>query len=139
MERRARENRITPALRLKIRDEALARVGGLVADFDGGTRIGDALEAFLAIPRYAGFVRGAASVVLSDGLERGDPAAMIAAVQRLSRLTWRLDWLTPLAAAPGFTPRTEALSGIAPWLDGLSDGGTTEAVAQHVLQLAKAA
>ena len=133
-----RLTRITPALRLKNRDEALARVSGLVADFDGGTRIGDALEAFLAIPRYAGFVRGAAVLVLSDGLERGDPAAMIGAVQRLSRLAWRLDWLTPLASEPGFEPRTEALAAVAPWLDGLADGSSTEAVARHVLQMARA-
>ena len=86
-----RLTRITPALRLAQADRALARVGGLVADFDGGTRIGDALDAFLAVPRLAGFARGAAVIVLSDGLERGDPAAMIHSVQRLARLAWRLD------------------------------------------------
>lgn len=134
-----RLTRITPALRLKNRDEALSRVGGLVADFDGGTRIGDALEAYLSIPRYAGFVRGAAVIVLSDGLERGDPAAMIGAVQRLSRLAWRLDWLTPLASEPDFKPRTEALTAVAPWLDGLADGGSTETIARYVLQLARTA
>lgn len=132
-----RLTRITPALRLRNRDQALARVGGLVADFDGGTRIGDALAAFLAVPRYAGFARGAAVVVLSDGLERGDPDAMIQAVARLARMTWRLDWLTPLASDQGFAPRTEALSAVLPWLDSLSDGSDTAAIVRHVLNMTR--
>ena len=49
-----RLTRITTALALANPDRALERVGGLVADFDGGTRIGDALQAFLNVPRYAG-------------------------------------------------------------------------------------
>ncbi|MEO1331728.1 MAG: VWA domain-containing protein, partial [Pseudomonadota bacterium] len=42
-----RLTRITPELRARERGQALARVGRLVADFDGGTRIGEALAAFL--------------------------------------------------------------------------------------------
>ena len=38
-----RLTRVTRALRLKQPDEALAAVSGMVADWDGGTRIGDAL------------------------------------------------------------------------------------------------
>ena len=134
-----RLTRITPALRISQPDEALARVGALVADFDGGTRIGDALDAFLSVPRFAGFARGAAVVVLSDGLERGTPDAMIHAVQRLSRLAWRLDWLTPLAADAAYTPRTEALHAVLPWLDSLSDGSRLSSITAHVLNLARAA
>ena len=134
-----RLTRVTPALKISQQDEALARTGALVADFDGGTRIGDALAAFLNVPRFAGFARGAAVIVLSDGLERGDPAAMIASVQRLSRLAWRLDWLTPLAGEDAYSPRTEALQAVLPWLDSLSDGSRTTTIASHVLNLARAA
>ena len=52
-----------------------------VEDADGGTRIGAALHEFLATPRYADRARGALTIVLSDGLERGDPALMVAAVR----------------------------------------------------------
>jgi len=134
-----RLTRITPALRISRRDDALARIGGIVADFDGGTRIGDALEAFLSVPRIAGFARGAAVIVLSDGLERGDPDAMIRAVQKLSRLAWRLDWLTPLADDAGFEPRTEALMAVLPWLDSLGSGSSVRAITSHVLNLARSA
>jgi uncharacterized protein with von Willebrand factor type A (vWA) domain len=108
-----------------------------IADIDGGTRIGDALAAYLAVPRYAGFVRGAAVIVLSDGLERGTPDAMIDAVRRLSRSAWRLDWLTPLAADPDYEPRTEGLAQVLPILDHLGDGASTAAVTNHILTMAR--
>lgn len=134
-----RLTRITPALGLRNRDQAMERVSQLVADFDGGTRIGDALQAFLDVPRFAGLARGAAVIVLSDGLERGSPDAMFDAVRRLSRLVWRLDWLTPLAGDAGFAPRTEALSAVLPFLDSVSDGSRIDAVCDHVLSMARAA
>ena len=134
-----RLTRVTSALAIRNREQALARVGRLVADFDGGTRIGDALQAFLDVPRFAGFTRGAAVLVLSDGLERGGPETMVDAVHRLSRIAWRLDWLTPLAADPGYRPETEALAAARPHLNSLADGATLDAVCSHVLSLARAA
>lgn len=134
-----RLTRVTPALRLRNREQAMARASALIADVDGGTRIGEALTAFLSVPRYAGFARGAAVIVLSDGLERGSPQAMRDAARRLSRIAWRLDWLTPLAADPGFAPATSALASILPDLHALENGATTAAVVNHVLDLARAA
>ena len=130
-----RLTRITGALRLRNPDAALAKASALVPDWDGGTRIGDALAAFLSVPRLAGFARGAAVVVLSDGLERGSPDTMTAAVARLSRLAWRVSWLTPLAADPGFRPETTALAAVAPLLDDLADGSSPEALCRHMLSL----
>ena len=132
-----RLTRITRTLRLRNRAQALATASLLVADWDGGTRIGDALNAFLAVPRFSALARGAALVVLSDGLERGDPAAMGEAVARFSRIAWRTVWLTPLAGDPGFAPRTAGLSAARPFLDELGDGGSLAGICSHVLNLAK--
>ena len=134
-----RLTRVTRALKIRNREQALAATGRLAPDWDGGTRIGDALSAFLSVPRFAGFARGALVVILSDGLERGEPDAMIAAVARLSRLAWRVHWLTPLAADPAFEPRTAALAGALPHLDALADGSRVERVCAHVLDVARAA
>ena len=134
-----RLTRITTALQIKDREAALSRVGGAVADLDGGTRIGEALEAYLAVPRYAGFARGALVLVLSDGLERGDTGAMTLATARLARMAWRLHWLTPLASDPDYAPRTAGMLGILPWLDDLGDGGSVGAICDHVLGIARAA
>lgn len=132
-----RLTRLTRALRLRHREQALETAGALVADWDGGTRIGDALAAFLAVPRFAAQARGAFTLVLSDGLERGDPTAMVRAVARLEARAWRLSWLTPLAAAPEYRPETAAMRAILPLLDDLADGSTTERLCAHVLRAAR--
>ncbi|MBR0796355.1 VWA domain-containing protein [Bradyrhizobium jicamae] len=132
-----RLTRVTGALRLKRREQALNAAAFLVSDWDGGTRIGDALQAFLAVPRFGGYARGAAVVIVSDGLERGDPAALRDAVAKLSRRAWRVSWLTPLATSPGFRPQTEALVAIQRFVDDLVDGGSSAAVVAHLLSLGR--
>jgi uncharacterized protein with von Willebrand factor type A (vWA) domain len=134
-----RLTRITRPLRLRNREQALGTASLLVADWDGGTRIGDALNAFLAVPRFAALARGAALIVLSDGLERGDPTAMADAVGRLARLAWRIIWLTPLAADPSFEARTAGLVAARPFLDRLGDGGSIDSICANVLDLASEA
>lgn len=129
-----RLTRITPALRPRHLSQALARAGALIADIDGGTRIGDALATYLAVPRYAGHARGAAVCVLSDGLERGTPDTLIVSTARLARLSWRLDWLTPLPI--GDAPQTEGLRAIRPWLTTLTDSADTPRTVDHLLTMA---
>lgn len=128
-----RLTRVTRALRHRNAEVALATAATTVADWDGGTRLGDALQAFLAVPRFKGFARGALVVVLSDGLERGDPAALVSAVEHLARLAWSILWLSPLAADPRYRPETAALNGILPHLGGFADAGSLERIAAHVL------
>ncbi|MEM7257336.1 MAG: VWA domain-containing protein [Pseudomonadota bacterium] len=132
-----RLTRVTSVLAVNEIDRALGRVGELVADFDGGTRIGAALQAYLSIPKYAGFARGAAVVVLSDALERGDPAELSDAAMKLSRLSWRFIWLTPLAVDSEYQPETAALQQILPFIDQLGSSHSITAISEYVLQLTK--
>ena len=134
-----RLTRVTRALRHRNRDQALAVAATLVADWDGGTRLGDALAAFLSVPRFAGFARGALVVVLSDGLERGDPAVMTEAVERLSRRSWRIVWLTPLAGDVDYVPQTAALTSILSFLDRLGNGASTERLCGELIGIARRA
>jgi hypothetical protein len=128
-----RLTRVTRALRHRSREQALGLAAGLVADWDGGTRLGEALGVFLTVPRFASFARGAAVVILSDGLERGDPAALVLAMRRLRSLAWRVIWLTPLAADPSFRPETGALRAILPFIDELGNGSGPAAIARHLV------
>ena len=130
-----RLTRITRTLKQRDPETALARLGDLVFDFDGGTRIGAALEEFLSVSRHASLVRGAVTIILSDGLERGDPAAMIHAVTRMARLSHRLVWATPLAADPRYRPLTRAMAGALPHLDGLFDASDLAALESMVWRL----
>lgn len=117
-----RLTRLTPALRHKDIGRALAEAAPAVADWGGGTRIADSIAALLAIPRFSRASRGALVAVLSDGLERGEAQAMAHAVRRLAARSWRLAWLTPLAADPAFRPDTAGLKAILGIVDELGDG-----------------
>jgi uncharacterized protein len=134
-----RLTRITPSLRLRDCGQALARAASQVDDWDGGTRIGPALLAFLSVPRFAAFARGAAVVILSDALERGDHAAMQTATRRLGARSFRLSLCTPLAGDPRFRPETAALRAILPVLDDLVDGSSIARLTDVILSLGRPA
>jgi uncharacterized protein with von Willebrand factor type A (vWA) domain len=112
-----RLSRVTRLLRGHDPDAALKRVFQNVDDWSGGTRIGEAIEAFNR--RYARRVlgHGATVVIISDGWDRGDPAQMRGAVERLQRACHRLIWMNPLLAAPGFEPLTMGLQAALPFVD----------------------
>jgi uncharacterized protein with von Willebrand factor type A (vWA) domain len=65
-----RLTRVTRALHHRNRDQALALASGLVADWDGGTRISTALEAFNKRWARRVLTGGAVVLFISDGLER---------------------------------------------------------------------
>ena len=134
-----RLTRITPALRIRDADRALARASAQVEDWDGGTRIGPTLLALLSVPRFSAFARGAAVVMLSDALERGDHAEMELAMRRLGARAFRLSLCTPLAGDPRFRPETAALRAILPLLDDLVDGSSIATLTQFILSLGRSA
>ncbi|MEM1130107.1 MAG: VWA domain-containing protein [Pseudomonadota bacterium] len=134
-----RLTRLTPALTHPAADIALARASSAVTDFDRGTRLGDALLAFLGTPRFAGLARGSWVVVYSDGLERDAPDNLVAAAARLARVTWRFSWLTPLAPPGTYQPATAGLAAIEPHLNALEGAPDLEALGAHFLTGRRAA
>jgi uncharacterized protein with von Willebrand factor type A (vWA) domain len=120
-------------LRVKSKETALSRASDLVADWDGGTRIGVALETFLANPRLSGLAHGAIVVVISDGLERGGHARMTEAVRRLDRRARHLLWLSPLAGDPRYRPETAGVKAILPIVGRIGDGSSAESVVHCLL------
>lgn len=112
-----RLTRITRLLRSHDPDAAVTRVSRAVADWSGGTRIGEAIDVFNR--RYARRVlgRGAVVVVISDGWDRGDPQQLSGAVARLQRSCHRLIWMNPLLGAPGYEPLTLGLRAALPYVD----------------------
>jgi uncharacterized protein with von Willebrand factor type A (vWA) domain len=118
-----RLTRVTGAMECRRPDEALERAARLSFDWDGGTRIGDSLDAFVRGWARRGVCRGGIVVVCSDGLDRGDPAVLASALERLSRLCHRLVWLNPHKGNdPGFRPSTLGMIVAAPHIDLLLSG-----------------
>lgn len=107
-----RLTRITRALSTRDVDAALRRVTDLVLDFDGGTRIGDALRRFNVDWSRRVLRRGAIVLVISDGWDRGDLELLEREVARLHRSCHRLLWLNPLLGSPGYEPLTPGIRAI---------------------------
>jgi uncharacterized protein with von Willebrand factor type A (vWA) domain len=130
-----RLTRITPALRHPDVDVAVASLGEVIADFDGGTRIGEAFATFLSNSRYLSLARGALVMVLSDGLELGHPAQMMETTERLARLAHRLVWLTPLAGDRNYRPATRGMLGILGSLDRLGNADSARLLLRELERL----
>ncbi len=118
-----RLTRVTGAMECRRPDEALDQAARAAFDWDGGTRIGDSLDTFVRTWGRRGLCRGGIVVVCSDGLDRGDPAVLAAAMERLSRLSYRLVWVNPHKGDdPGFRPSTLGMMVAAPHIDLLVSG-----------------
>jgi uncharacterized protein with von Willebrand factor type A (vWA) domain len=94
-----RLTRLTKALDQRKPDAALELAARSVFDWDGGTRIGASIDAFVKSWGRRGLCRGGIVVICSDGLDRGDPSVLDAAMERLSRLCHRVVWMSPHSRA----------------------------------------
>ena len=118
-----RLTRITRALDHRKPDDALERAASLVFDWEGGTRIGASLDAFVRDWGRRGLCRGGIVVICSDGLDRGDPEMLATAMERLSRLSYRVVWMNPHKGSdPNFRPSTLGMLAAAPSVDLILSG-----------------
>jgi uncharacterized protein with von Willebrand factor type A (vWA) domain len=101
---------ITPMLRARDFDEALARVSRSVDAWSGGTRIGACLAEFNR--RYGKERLGprTAVVIISDGWDRGDIMQLDRELGLLKRRSYRLLWLNPLLGASDYKPVAQGMS-----------------------------
>ena len=95
---------LTPAFGLSDGDAMLDAVGTAVSDFAGGTRLGECL-AELHRSHSRRLVGGRSVVLLiSDGLDTGEPAQLRAELDWLRRRSRRLLWLNPLLRYEAYQP-----------------------------------
>ena len=123
-----RLTRVTRALREGRAGAALERASAAAPDWAGGTRLGEAMRTFNDRHGRRGMARDAVVVVLSDGWERGDPALLGRELERLSRLAYRIVWVNPRVAAPGFAPQTGGMRAALPHVDELVSGHSLAAL-----------
>jgi uncharacterized protein with von Willebrand factor type A (vWA) domain len=117
-----RLTRLTRELSTRDPDAALRAAAGTVADWSGGTRLGEGLREFNDRWGVRGMARGAVVVVMSDGWDRGDPQVLGEQVRRLSRVAHRVVWVNPLKASPGFAPLARGMAAALPYVDHFVEG-----------------
>lgn len=135
-----RLTRLTRKLSDRRVDRALAQASEAVRDWSGGTRIGEALRRFnhdwaRRLPTSSAVV-----VLVSDGWDRGDPAVTAAEMERLRGLAWRIVWLNPLLADPGYEPLTRGMRAALPFVHdflAVNDLRSVRELAEHLRGLGR--
>jgi uncharacterized protein with von Willebrand factor type A (vWA) domain len=123
-----RLTRVTRVLRTKDPDRAMHEIGRIVADWEGGTRIGESLKSLLDGWSQRAALRGAVVVLCSDGLERGDPELLRAQMARLRRLAYRVVWANPLKGSPRYEPLARGMAAALPSVDVFLSGHNLESL-----------
>ncbi len=117
-----RLTRLTRQLAGRDPEIALRRAAGEVADWSGGTRLGEGLTTFNDRWGIRGMARGAVVVILSDGWDRGDPEQLGSEMARLARVAHRVIWVNPLKATPGYAPLARGMAAALPYVDQFVEG-----------------
>jgi uncharacterized protein with von Willebrand factor type A (vWA) domain len=125
-----RLTRVTRTLRTRDPDRALHEIGRQVADWEGGTRIGESLKTLLDGWSQRAALRGAVVVLCSDGLERGEPELLKAQMARLRRLAHRVVWVNPLKGSPRYEPLARGMAAAMPSVDVFLSGHNLESLEQ---------
>ena len=117
-----RLTRITRELSSRDPDSAIAAAARSVVDWSGGTRLGEGLREFNDRWGVRGMARGAVVVILSDGWDRGDPEELAEEMARLARVAYRIVWVNPLKASPGYAPLARGMAAALPHVDNFITG-----------------
>lgn len=120
---------ITRHLEQRDVDAALAAAGAEAQDWEGGTRIGVCLETFNRNWSRRVLGQGAIVLLITDGLDRDEPARLEAAMERLHLSARRLIWVNPLLRWEGFAPRAAGIRAMLPHVDSFRAGHNIAALA----------
>jgi uncharacterized protein with von Willebrand factor type A (vWA) domain len=112
-----RLTRLTPELASRDPETAFQRASKRVADWSGGTRIGESLKAYNDEWGRRALTRGAVVVILSDGCERGDPELIQREMARLARQAYAVVWVNPLKGHVDYEPLAGGMKAALPYVD----------------------
>lgn len=133
-----RLSRVSRQLRQRDPEQAMLAAGQAVADFAGGTRLGETLRVFLDRWGQRGLARQAVVVLFSDGWERGDPSLLGEQLARTRRLAHAVLWVNPHAGRQGYAPIQSGIAAALPYLDQLLAGHTLETLERLLVEMRNA-
>lgn len=118
-----RLTRVTRSLSRRNPDQAMELAGTEAMDWEGGTRIGDAINTFLKKWGRGRVGRGSIVVICSDGLDRGNPETLAKSMEALSRIAHRIVWMNPHRGdADRYVPTSMGMIIAEPFIDEVVSG-----------------
>ncbi len=121
---------VTWLLRSRKSARTLELAAASVLDWNGGTRIADAVAGLQSLRGVRGALRGAVVVICSDGLEQGDPAGLGRQMRKLARTCAEIIWVNPLAGDERYQPLAGGMRAALPSVDHLMPGHSVAALGE---------
>ncbi len=128
------------AFALRDTDDMLQAVSRSVTDFGGGTRLGESLAALRQQHPQVLVGRRTLVLLITDGLDTGEPAQLTQEVQWLKRHCRSLLWLNPLLRFDGYEPLARGPQVLARYADAqvaIHNLARMETLAEGLAQLLK--
>lgn len=132
-----RLTRITRELNSRDPDKAMMQATQRVADWSGGTRLGEGFRHFNDEWGVRGMARGAIVVILSDGWDRGEPELLAEQMERLHRVAYKVVWVNPLKVTPGYAPLARGMAAALPYVDDFVEGHSVDALEELARVISK--
>lgn len=126
---------VTRYLRSRDPDVAIEKIGDVVEDWAGGTRIGHCLESFNRDWSRRVLAQGAVVLLITDGLDRESGDGLQGQMERLQKSCRRLVWLNPLLRYEAFAPRAMGARAMMPFVDEFRPVHNLESLQQLALVL----
>lgn len=127
--------RLTPVIAHRSPAVAIELASARVNDRFGGTRIAANIRTLLA-SRHGGTTRGAIVIIASDGWDSDPPHELAIAMAKLRRRSYRILWMNPRAAFPGFQPLVGAMAAALPFCDELLPAHNIRALGDVIAAIA---
>lgn len=109
--------RITDELHANNLDYTLARLSAQANHWSGGTRIGSCFKDFNDLHAKRLLNGDSTVIILSDGLDTGDPDELAHEMKKIKLRTRQLVWLNPLKGMQGYEPIQKGMSAALPEVD----------------------
>lgn len=128
-----RTTRVTRLLRRQRSVASIERAAASVLDWDGGTRIGEAVQTVQKLGVVRGSLRDSVVLIMSDGLEQAEHHELHDSLRRLRRTSHSVVWANPLAGDPRYEPLTAGMIAALPSIDALVACDTVASL-HHVIE-----
>jgi uncharacterized protein with von Willebrand factor type A (vWA) domain len=109
--------RLTPWMSPGKINLTLDRLAAGVPDWSGGTKIGECLQDFASDYATSAVDNRTAVVIVSDGLDRGDPEKLERAMAAIKTRARKVIWLNPLKGDDRYQPLARGMAAALPYLD----------------------
>lgn len=110
---------LNPAFRLADTDAMLQHAAGLIRDFGGGTMLGPSLAQLRRQHSRCLVGRRTIVLVVSDGLDTGEPDQLASELAWLRRHVRQILWLNPLLRFDGYQPSARGAAVLHRYSDGM--------------------